>query len=63
MKKEEAKAAIYGFVDLQNKRTELLRSVVMEENADRKKILEQKLDKVCKEIDDLLEEALKSLGW
>ncbi len=63
MKKEEAKIAILDFVDLQNQRTELLRSIVIEENSDMKKILEQKLDSVCKDIDYLLEKALTSLGW
>ena len=63
MKKEEAKIAILDFVDLQNQRTELLRSIVIEENSDMKKILEQKLDSVCKDIDYLLEKAFISLGW
>ena len=63
MKKEEAKAAILNFADLQNQRTELLRSIVTEENSDLRKILEQKLDSVSKDIDSLLEEALTRLGW
>jgi hypothetical protein len=63
MTKEETKIAILDFVDLQNKRTELLRSVVMEEHIERKMLLEAELKKVCDKIDSLLEEALKSLGW
>ena len=63
MTKEEAKTSILYFADLQNKRTELLRSICIEENVEKRAVLEYELKNVCKDIDYLLENALQKLGW